>query len=313
MKYLKLIILSIISLLLTSCTPTKKINENTFNIVTSFYPIYLLTSNITKDTHNVSVENLTSPTEGCLHDYQLTTADLRHLENADCLIINGLGMEGFIDKALEQYPDLIIIDTSKDTASLNLLESGHTHNHDEHTDEDEHDHIHNETCEFNSHIWLDIDNAVVQAKSISTALGNLDKENKDLYDSNFEKFKSNVEAVNNDMTLPSKSKLTISFHEGFDYMIEKYGFHIEKTFSLEENAQASAHEISELIDEINEENIKVLFAANDSTLNIAKTIANETDAKIYILDPITSGEGNYMEYIEKMSNNIKVIQEAYYE
>ena len=57
----------------------------------------------------------------------------------------------------------------------------------------------------------------------------------------------------------------------------------------------------------------MLFAADDSTLNIAKTIANETDAKIYILDPITTGDGNYMEYIEKMSNNIKVIQEAYYE
>jgi len=45
-------------------------------VVTTFYPLYIATRNLTDGVPGVSTLNMTRPVAGCLHDYQLTTADL---------------------------------------------------------------------------------------------------------------------------------------------------------------------------------------------------------------------------------------------
>ncbi len=94
-------------LLLTACTDRnvenidKNVNENNISgdnlandsnldIVTSFYPIYIATSNIVDGVENVTLSNMTNTSVGCLHDYQLTTRDMNILEKSDVFIINGL-------------------------------------------------------------------------------------------------------------------------------------------------------------------------------------------------------------------------------
>lgn len=59
-----------------------------FRIVTSFYPMYIDAINITKGIDGVSVTNMTKPQTGCLHDYQLTTEDMKTLEKADAFIVS---------------------------------------------------------------------------------------------------------------------------------------------------------------------------------------------------------------------------------
>ena len=127
-------------------------DDDTLNIVTSFYPLYISTINITKDIPNVNVTNMTKSQTGCLHDYQLTPQDLKTLENADILVVNGAGMESFLDSIISQYPNLKIINA---TEGLDLLEDDtHSHDHDEH-DHDEHDHDeHDHDHEYNAHVWV---------------------------------------------------------------------------------------------------------------------------------------------------------------
>jgi zinc transport system substrate-binding protein len=74
--------------------------KDKLTIVTSFYPMYLLTQNIV-DGLNVEVINLTDYKVGCLHDYQLTTLDMQKLNSADVFIMNGGGMENFAEDVLK--------------------------------------------------------------------------------------------------------------------------------------------------------------------------------------------------------------------
>ena len=115
--------------------------EDKLEIVTSFYPMYLLTANIVKDVPNVQLENLTQVDTGCLHDYSLTTNDMKKIENSDVMVVNGAGMEAFIDKAIEQAPELKIIESSE---GIKLIESEHGHSHEgescEVHDHEEHNH-----------------------------------------------------------------------------------------------------------------------------------------------------------------------------
>jgi len=80
----------------TAATRKEARDEEKLTIVTSFYPMYILAKNLTQGT-NVDVVNLTEYKTGCLHDYQLTTSDMKKLENADIFIMNGGGMESFME------------------------------------------------------------------------------------------------------------------------------------------------------------------------------------------------------------------------
>ena len=64
-------------------------------IVASFYPVYIMAKNVTKGVPGVSLQNLTSPLTGCLHDYSLTSNDMKKLFDAQVFVANGAGMESF--------------------------------------------------------------------------------------------------------------------------------------------------------------------------------------------------------------------------
>ena len=65
-------------------------------VVTSFYPVWILTLNLTEGIEGVEVVNMAEPTTGCLHDYSLRNSDMVTLSGADALLVNGAGMESFL-------------------------------------------------------------------------------------------------------------------------------------------------------------------------------------------------------------------------
>lgn len=125
-------------------------NDKKMTIVTSFYPMYIVALNLTDGMDNVEVVNLTENAGGCLHDYQLTTNDMKTLEHADIFITNGGGMESFTEDVIKGYPDLKVVDSS---VGIELLENMAEHNHEEEGDisdsshEEELEHSHEEEME----------------------------------------------------------------------------------------------------------------------------------------------------------------------
>ena len=92
-------------------------------IVTSFYPVWLMTLNLTEGMEDVSVVNLAGQATGCLHDYTLQNSDMVTLSGADALLINGAGMESFLPVVTGAYPDLPVVDA---TAGLPFLRESET-------------------------------------------------------------------------------------------------------------------------------------------------------------------------------------------
>ena len=306
------------SLLFIGCSnntnSNKTTDDDTLNIVTSFYPLYISTINITKDIPNVSVTNMTKSQTGCLHDYQLTPQDLKTLENADILVVNGAGMESFLDSIISQYPDLQIIDATK---GLDLLEDD-THSHDdhEHDDEDEHAEDHEHDHEYNAHVWVSVTGNIDEVKNISSQLEILDSENKDAYEANTNTYVSKLEDLKNEMhaeldNLPNRDIIT--FHEAFPYFAEEFNLNIAGVIEIEPDSEPSAKEIEEIINTVKTKNIKALFTEPQYSSKVAETIATETGAKVYELDPIVTGDANpdaYDDYINKMKKNLDVLKEA---
>ena len=292
----------------------KNTESDTLNIVTSFYPLYISTINITKDIPNVTVTNMTKAQTGCLHDYQLTPQDLKTLENADVLVVNGAGMESFLDDVISQHPDLQIVDATK---GLTLLEDNtyshddHDHDHDdEHTEDDGHDH------KYNAHVWVSVTGNIDEVKNISSQLKELNPENTEAYESNTNTYVAKLEDLKTEMheeldNLPNRDIIT--FHEAFPYFAEEFNLNIAGVIEIEPDSEPSAKEIEEVINTIRTKNIKSLFTEPQYSAKVAETIATETGATVYELDPIVTGDSTpdaYDDYINKMKKNLEVLKEA---
>ncbi|MFI3209560.1 MAG: metal ABC transporter substrate-binding protein [Peptostreptococcaceae bacterium] len=146
---MKILSMLLIGLMVSGCTSTDALNDDTFVITTSFNPITLLTNEITKDAKNVLVESLESEGVGCLHDYTLTTNDMKKIENTDVLIINGAGMESSIEKAISGVSN--IIDTS---VGIDILVNDYIHTHEDECCDEDHteEHVHEDDCCDEEHV-----------------------------------------------------------------------------------------------------------------------------------------------------------------
>lgn len=331
--------------------------DEEIQIVTSFYPMYILTANLAKDVPGVSVENLTENQTGCLHDYQLTTQDMIQLNSADLLVMNGGGMETFIENVITSYPELKVVEASEGITML-ASESEHNHDHesgntsldaeeeataqdvvtdehegeaeadhaDEHEDETEADHAddHQDETEaehdhdhgdYNAHVWMNMNNYLIQMENVHQALVEMDPENKELYDLNYETYKSQVEEIKEEY----ESELTnfvnkevVIFHDAFAYMAQEIGLEVIYTINLDADTYLSAGEVKEIIDEVNQHEVKVLFTEEQYSDSIAKSVANETDAKVYVIDSLVTGDLDLDAYLNGMRNNLEILKEALY-
>lgn len=309
-KILTIIIL--VSLFLTGCNNSAKSNNSTesnnkLTIVTSFYPMYISTLNIIKDIPNVEVLNMTTSQTGCLHDYSLSTKDLKTLSNADILIINGAGMESFLDDVIDEYSDLKIIEASK---GIDLIEDTEHDDHTEDHDHEDHDH------DVNPHVWVSISKNIEEVSNIAEELSSLDPNHANEYQDNANEYIAKLENLKTEMhsTLDNIAhKDIITFHEAFPYFAEEFGLNIVGVIEIEPDSEPSAKEVENIISIINEKNIKALFTEPQYSSKIADTIAKETGASIYTLDPIVTGDSNekaYNDYIIKMQKNLNTLKEA---
>lgn len=297
-KRLLFIALIIVSLFLVGCEKTQTIQEEKLNISTSFYPMYIATANIVDGVEDVTLECLASPEVGCLHDYQLTVNDMKKLEGADVFVINGGGMESFLDKAISVYPEIKIINASTD-----ILEEHHA----EHEHEEGHHH------EENPHVWVSVSLYIEQIKNIVEELKNVDPQNADKYEANAKLYIEKLTELKNEMHVKAESfnyKNVVTFHEAFEFFAEEFGLNVVAVIEREPGTYPSAKDLVRIVDTIKELDVNAIFVEPQYLKTAATTIANETKVNTYELDPVVSGTFEKDAYEKIMIKNIEVLEEA---
>lgn len=260
-------------------------NDN-LKIVTSFYPIYIMTLNITNGAENVEVSNMAENYVGCIHDYTLTTTDLKKFENADIFVENGYDMEQFSQKIIDSYPDVKMIDSS--TKITDFVQDGE---------------------EVNPHFWTSIDNYILQVEAITEGLKELDSSNRDLFEQNkntyvqkLQELKSSYEEFN------FEENSVVSLNESFSYLFKFIGVNETLIETDHEQSSLSAETVREVIEEVKGTGIQaIVIGQNDDDQN-AKLIASETGTKVYRLNDAMSGDGSIDSYINTMKENLEILK-----
>ena len=285
--------------LLSSCSPKKatavqsnNIDTNTIKITATFYPLYVSLLNITDGVERIELSLLAPPDTGCLHDYQLTTKDMKKIENSNILVANGAGMEDFIEKILETKKDSLII------ASEGF-----------------------ELTDNNSHVWVSPEGAIHQTQRIVEGLSHLDPSNATKYVMNGNAYLLKLQNLRNHMhsILDEYSgKKIVTFHEAFPYFASEFNLEIASVIEREPGEAPGPKELKEQISEINsiisDGNKIALFAEPQYSSSAAEIIAKETGLKVYELDPCVTGnlKSEYIKdsYITAMKKNAEVLKEA---
>ena len=297
-------------------------------IVTSFYPMYVMTANLIDGISELQVTNLSEPKTGCLHDYQLTLADLKLLSKADLFVINGCDMESFLDNVMEEYQDLTIVETTsgqtpiqgEDHHEQEDVDHQEEHDHEQedvdHEEEHDHEEAHDHAHESNGHMWMSVASYRGQVEYLAERLceqypmyATQIADNAKAYDSQLEALAHRQEKL----TAKTGGTDVVLLHSAYAYVAKDYGWEVSVLMDLDEEDQVAALSAGDLalaVSEINEKGIRVILAEETYGASVAESLEQETDAKVVYLDTCNRGDFSLDSYLVSMNHNIDLLYEA---
>lgn len=308
-KTVILVLSLVILFIVTGCTRTSVGSKSStkLTVYTSFYPLYDFTRKI--GGNHVDVINLV-PSGANVHDWEPGPQTLASLLEADLLIVNGLGIEPWLEKVTAMLATKVpIVNTSEGVA---LLAGWHGEHDAEGGQQEE-----AETAIADPHIWLDPLNALHQAEKIAQALSQLDPQHAEIYEKNLAGFRQSIEeldlAFQKTLQATTRREFVVT-HLAFAYLAERYGLTQRAISGLTPQAEPSPAQMSELIKFIQEHEIHYIFQEPFASGRLATVLATEVGAEILTLHPVAGlsqeEEKNGEDYFTIMQQNLSQLAKA---
>lgn len=278
LMYLSVLILSVI---LVGCSNVN-IESDKPQIYTSFYALYDFTKEIVGD--NADVYNMV-PAGTEPHDWEPTVQDMSNINNADVLFYNGLGMESWIDKVKSS-----LVDSEVRFEELSLGVP---------VDENGTD----------PHIWLNPKNVEIMCKNILDTLCEIDPDNKGIYEVNYNNYMVSLNSLDksySDTISNLYNRSIVVSHEAYNYLCNAYGLKQIAIDGISADSEPSPDKMKDLINFVNENNIKYIFYEELLSQKTAEILAQETGTKLLQLNPF---EGLTDEEMSRGENYISVMYE----
>jgi zinc transport system substrate-binding protein len=244
------------------------------------------------------------------HAYELTTGQMRFLEEADVVVVAGLGLTPWAEEifATAAGPEMLTVLAGEAVPVGELIEAVGRNGSD--GDKEEGHQI------YDPHIWLDPTLAVDIVAAIRDGLVEADPENATSYERNADRYIQELSELDGEITQKVASFTTrkfVAFHSSWTYFARRYG--LEQVGVIEElpGKEPSAGEIADLVELIGEQGVKVVFAETQFSPRAAEAIAEESGGEVIvmILDPLGDPEDpEWDTYIKMMKKNVETMEEA---
>jgi len=273
-------------------------------IVTSILPVYCFAANVAGDL--ADVENLLPPGAEP-HDFQFTPREMKRLEEADVVVINGLGMENWLDRVMgaQEHPKTLVVasDGLKDQLITRLPYLNPLH-------PDASDPV---SGPPNPHIWLDPQLARHAVTNILQALQKADPSNAAAYASNAAKYLARLDKLDADLEagLSSyKGRAIITFHDAYPYFARRYGLDVVAVIEEVPDVQPSPRYLSALRRLIERDHVQVIFSDKQFSPRLAEQIGRDYHVAVAQLDTVETGEFKPDSYEKGMRANLQTLEKS---
>jgi zinc/manganese transport system substrate-binding protein len=246
----------------------------------------------------IEVTALVGP-NGDTHVYQPKPADAKELGAARLILVNGLGLEGWIDRLIKASgAKAPIVVATNGIKPQQMREEGRV--------------------ELDPHAWQSIANAKIYVGNIRDALIAADPEGASAYRGNADTYLGKLDALDKEVTaeiakIPPGRRQIITTHDAFGYFGTAYGFRFIAPEGVSTETEASARDVAKIIRQIKASNIPAVFLENVTDPRLVRNIATESGAKVggtLYSDALSSPDGPAATYIAMMHNNIRELSAA---
>ncbi len=267
--------------------------ESAIRVVTSFSILEDLV--IELGGNHVTVINLV-PRNSDAHMYRPMPSDSVAVANADLIIFNGLGFEGWITRLIE--------DARKEDIQLIASAGARILTHDQETD---------------PHAWQSFSNIRIYVQNISNKLIAMlpqHRNNLEVKKYNYLKKLDKLEEETQQQLaeIPIEKRIVVTSHDAFEYLGRELDIQFLAPVGLSLDAEASALDVASVIDLIRQRHITALFVENITNLRLLERISAETDVAIggrLYSDALSATDGPASTYLKMMKHNIESLLYAF--
>ncbi|PZR86873.1 MAG: ABC transporter substrate-binding protein [Hyphomicrobiales bacterium] len=246
----------------------------------------------------IEVAALVGP-DGDTHVYQPKPADAKELGAARLILVNGLGLEGWIDRLIKASgAKASVVVATKGINPQKMHEEGR--------------------IGPDPHAWQSIANAKIYVANIRDGLIAADLGGEAAYRANADNYLAKLDALDKEVLaeiakIPPGRRHIITTHDAFGYFGTAYGFRFVAPEGISTETEASARDVAKIIRQIKAQKIPAVFLENVTDPRLARSIANESGAKIggtLYSDALSPPDGPASTYIDMMRNNVRELSAA---
>lgn len=253
------------------------------------------------------------------HSYQATPDDLRRLNDAQVIFVNGLHLEEVMAPVLDNLDSanpLVSVNDGVNTRVFDADEenAGDGHDHEEEAHE-EHQHE-----GIDPHTWMNPANVEVWSRNIAGTLGELDPFNAAAYNAAADAYSAELQKLDDDIrarfaAIPAAERKLVTDHDNLGYLADAYDFTVLGAVvpSLSTMASPSAQELAALQDQIKAEGARVILVGTTVNPATAQQMAQDTGAHVVTIytDSLSDAAGPAATYLDMMRHNAEVIAAAF--
>ena len=244
--------------------------------------------------NSVSVTTLVG-SDSDVHVYAPAPADAKKIADARLVIVNGLGLEGWLPRLLQASGSKAPIITA--TRGIAPLKSG---------------------SDADPHAWQSVANARIYVANIRDALVAADPADAGVFRNNAQAYLAKLDALDREVReavalVPQARRKVISTHDAFGYFASAYGIEFIAPLGVSTESEASARDIAGIITQIKALRIPAVFLENISDDRLIRRISAETGARVggtLFSDSLTGEKGDAPTYIDMVRHNIKALTGA---
>ncbi|MEN3286176.1 MAG: zinc/manganese transport system substrate-binding protein [Bradyrhizobium sp.] len=262
------------------------------NVVASFSILADFARQVGGD--KVDVTALVGP-DSDVHVYTPTPHDARDVGAARLLIINGLGLEGWMPRLLQASGSKATIVTASE--GITPRKRG---------------------ADADPHAWQSVKNAMIYVRNIREALVAADPADAAIFKANAERYQAQLEALDAEVRaavdqIPSARRRVISTHNAFGYFSDAYGVQFIAPLGVSTETEPSARDVAEIIGQVRQARIPAVFLENFNDDRLVSRIAAEAGAKVggtLYSDALSDENGQSPTYIDMVRHNIRALTSA---
>ncbi len=292
--------LAALCLLLAGCAKRQEAEDGTKYLAASFYPLYVLSLNVTRDVPELSLSCLTQPQDGCLRSYQLSDWDYSVLRGQDALILGGQGLESFENLVSSMTEGPIVITC---LAGLPLL-SGEEGAYGEES------HL----AGNNPFIYLSIPGAMRVASTIAYSLAEIDPDYAVLYQRNLTRYLERLEKLAdeaNDIMAAAPAKPVALMTEGAAYFADQFALPVAVRIDHEPGVDPSDNELTDILEQLEQSGARTVILEEQAPGHLVDAL-REAGYSVALFDLMTThmADGNAAAYEEIMLENCRRVARA---